>query len=179
MRIYVRFCKETHYNERQAEALASLPEEKREWMARLFRIGNATYCYYNRAKDLTVFDAGDQPAELAGDLLEWLEHQLSLKSESRSVRELLAVYFEEYLAGLAHDRLRRAEQAAGLDKAKTSYPFRRYVLERHDIGMDEYLRQHLSGEDYAYHVECGRDDGSRPIKDNRVQIQIGLTTANS
>ena len=153
-----------HYNERQAEALASLPEAKREWMARMFRIGNATYCYYNRAKDLAVFDAGDQPAEPAGDLLEWLEQQLSPSTTSQSARELLAVYFEEYLAGLAHDGLRRAEQAAGLDKAKTSFPFRRYVLERHDIGMDEYLRQHLSKEDYAFHIECGKplNDDNEP-----------------
>lgn len=149
------------YNQQQAETLASLPEEKREWMARMFRIGNATYCYYNRAKELTVFDAGDQATPPAKDLLEWLEQQLSPKTESRSARELLQVYFEEYLAGLPHDGLRRAEKASGLDKAKNSFPFRRYVLERHDIGMDEFLRMNLSAEDYAYNVEC-----SKPLEDN-------------
>ena len=38
-------------NVEQAAVLASLPEESRKWMARLFRIGNATYCYYNQVKD--------------------------------------------------------------------------------------------------------------------------------
>ena len=141
------------YNQNQAEALASLPEDQREWMARMFRIGNATYCYYNRAKELAVFDSADQSTPPAQDLLDWLEQQLSPKTPSRSAQELLQIYFEEYLEGLPHDGLRRAEKAAGLEKAKTSFPFRRYVLERHDMGMDEFLRQHLSEEDY---VECGK-----------------------
>ncbi|GAB4019135.1 hypothetical protein [Spirosoma koreense] len=141
------------YNLQQAEVLASLPEGQREYMAQMFRIGNATYCYYNKVKDLPVFD---QPAELepiasSEDLEEWLERQLAPQAESRSARELLQIYFEEYLEGLPHDGLRRAEKAGGLDKAKRSFPFRRYVLERHDIGMDEYLRLHLSAEDYAFH----------------------------
>ena len=144
------------YNQHQAEVLANLPEGKREWMARMFRIGNATYCYYNRAKELAVFDSKDQPKEPAKDLLEWLEQQLNHQTGSRSARELLQVYWDEYLDGLPHDGLRRAEKAAGLDKAKSSFPFRRYVLERHDIGMDDYLRQHLSEEDYAFHIECGK-----------------------
>ena len=144
------------YNQNQEEMLASLPDDQREYMARMFRIGNATYCYYNRAKELTVFDAGDQTTPPAKDLLEWLEQQLSPKTESRSARELLQIYFEEYLEGLPHDGLRRAEKEAGLDKAKNSYSFRRYVLERHDIGMDEFMRQNLSADDYAFHQECGK-----------------------
>ena len=149
------------YNQNQAQVLASLPEDQREWMARMFRIGNATYCYYNRAKELAVFDSPNQPEESAQDLLEWMEQQLNRatdrpNTESRSARELLQAYFEEYLEGLPHDGLRRAEKEGGLDKAKKSFPFRRYVLERHDIGMDEYLRQHLSEEDYAFHLENGK-----------------------
>lgn len=149
------------YNQNQAELLASLPEEKREWMARMFRIGNATYCYYNRVKDLAVFDSGEHKTEPAGDLLEWLEQHLNRtadrpKTENRSARELLEVYFDEYLEGLPNDGLRRVEKEAGLDKVKNSFPFRRYVLERHDIGMDEYLRMHLSEEDYAFHQACGK-----------------------
>jgi hypothetical protein len=154
------------YNERQAEVLASLPEGQRDYMARMFRIGNATYCYYNRAKELTVFDSTDQQAAPAEDLIEWLEQQLNYTSdrskvESGSARELLEVYWEEYLEGLTHDGLRRAEKEAGLDKGKSSFAFRRYVLERHDIGMDEFLRMNLSAEDYAFHVECGK-----PLEDN-------------
>ncbi|WP_461102749.1 hypothetical protein [Spirosoma koreense] len=31
-----------------------------------------------------------------------------------------------------------------------------YVLERYDLGMDEYLCQNLSAEDYAFHQESGK-----------------------
>lgn len=135
-------------------------------MARMFRIGNATYCYYNQVKDLPVFDSGNPNDEPAVDLLEWLEQQLTPDTGNRSARELLQVYFEEYMEGLTHDGLRRAEKEAGLDKAKNSFPFRRYVLERHDIGMNESLRQHLSQEDYAFHVESDRSiDDSPPAPD--------------
>lgn len=149
------------YNQRQAEALAQMPEHMRGYMARMFRIGNASYCYYNRAKELTVFGQANgqlesEPIASSEDLLDWLERQVTGQSESRSARELLQIYFEEYLEGLPHDGLRRAEKASGLDKAKNSFPFRRYVLERHDIGMDEFLRMNLNAEDYAFHVECGK-----------------------
>ena len=123
-------------------------------------IGNAAYCYYNRSKDLTVFGqpATDVSIDTIGsldDLLDWLESQLSHQAESRSARELLEIYWDEYLEGLPHEGLRRAEKEAGLDHAKKSFGFRRYVLERHDIGMDEFLRQHLSDEDYAFHRSAG------------------------
>lgn len=149
------------YNVQQAEVLTLLPEGQRDYMARMFRIGNATYCYYNRVNELAVFGQTDnqldsEPIASNEDLLEWLERQLAPQSESRSARELLQVYFEEYLEGLPHEGLRRAEKAGGLEKAKRSFPFRRYVLERHDIGMDEFLRMNLSAEDYAFHVECGK-----------------------
>ena len=144
------------YNQNQAAVLASLPEDQRDYMARMFRIGNATYCYHNKVKELTVFGSGSKEEQSTEDLLDWLAQQINPQTESRSARELLTIYFEEYLEGLPHDGLRRAEKAGGLDKAKNSYPFRRYVLERHDIGMDDYLRTHLSAEDYAFHLEAGK-----------------------
>lgn len=149
------------YNERQAAALAELPESQREYMARMFRIGNASYRYYQRANDLAVFTKAvdpDQanPADSVDDLVAWIEQQIDPQTESRSARELLNAYFDEYLAGLPHEGLRRRMQQDGIDKAKRSIPFLRYLLERHDIGMDEFLRQHLSDEDYAFHVECSK-----------------------
>lgn len=149
------------YNKRQATALAEMPEETRDYMARMFRIGNATYCYYNRVKELAVFgqsgnELNTETIASAEDLLDWLERHLATRNESRSARELLGIYFEEYLDGLPHDGLRQAERERGLDQARRSFPFRRYVLERHDMGMDEFLRMNLSAEDYAFHVECGK-----------------------
>ncbi|RYC66488.1 hypothetical protein [Spirosoma sordidisoli] len=149
------------YNQNQAAMLAELPEEQRDYMARMFRIGNATYCYYNRANELSVFkkaideSAGEEIAT-PEDLLEWLQKHLNPQQESRSARELLGIYFEEYLDGLPHDGLRQAERERGLDQARRSFPFRRYVLERHDMSMDGLLRMNLSAEDYAFHVECGK-----------------------
>lgn len=52
--------------------------------------------------------------------------------------------------------MRRTEMERGLDEARRSFPFRRYILERHDMGMDEFLRHNLSVDDYAFHVECGK-----------------------
>lgn len=90
------------YNEKQAAVLAELPEEERDYMARMFRIGNATYCYHNRVNELRVFrrsidDSEDAEISNTDDLLEWLQNQVNPQHESRSARELLAIYFEEYL----------------------------------------------------------------------------------
>lgn len=113
--------------------------------------------WINNFIELNLFRiTGDQPAQSGGDLLEWLEQQLNTKMESQSARELLTIYWEEYLEGLPHEGLRRAEKEMGLEKAKSSLPFQRYVLERHDIGMDEFLRQSLIAEDYSFHQECGK-----------------------
>lgn len=158
------------YNKRQATTLAEMPEEQRDYMARMFRIGNATYCYYNRVNELSVFRKAIDESEgeeiaTPEDLLEWLQKRLNPQQESRSARELLEIYFEEYLAGLPHDGLRRAERDRGLDEARRSFPFRHYILERHDMGMDEFLRMNLSAEDYAFHVECGRADEPKSLTD--------------
>lgn len=140
----------------QAAMLAELPESQRENMARFFRIGNATYRYYQRANELAVFNktveptSGDDPVD---NLLAWLEAQINPAVETRSARELLNIYFEEFLAGLTHEGMRRTMEREGIDKAKRSFPFLRYLLERHDIGMDEYLRLNLSEADYAYHKQ--------------------------
>lgn len=149
------------YNERQAAALAEMPEEMRDYMARMYRIGNASYCYYNRVKELAVFgqpsiEVSPEAVGSTQDLLDWLERQVSHQHESRSARELLAIYFEEYLEGLPHEGMRRGERERGIDEIKRSFPFRRYVLERHDIGMDEFLRMNLSAHDYAFYLECGK-----------------------
>lgn len=155
------------YNEQQAAMLAGLPESQRAYMAQLFRIGNTSYRYYQRANELAVFN--NQPDSLPGssvdsmdDLVAWLEQQIDPATESRSARELLEIYFEEYLAGLPHEGLRRMMQQEGLDEAKRSFPFRRYLLERHDIGMDAYMQQHLSADDYAFYRTAGQ-----PLPENQ------------
>lgn len=87
------------YNKQQAAVLASLPKGQREYMARMFRIGNATYCYYNHIKDLPAFGDSHEQVASSVDLVDWLEQQINRatdrpKSESRSARELLQIYFD-------------------------------------------------------------------------------------
>lgn len=138
------------YNQIQAERLAEFPQEEREFWARQFRISNAAYSYQYQFNDVAGLN-NEQTAKMPEDLLEWLEQQLSDKQESRSATELLQIYFDEYLEGLPNKRVQESERARGLDNAKRSWPFRRYVLERNDFGMDEFMRLNLSEDDYAYY----------------------------
>ena len=143
------------YNQIQAERLAGLPQEEQEFWARQFRIGNAAYSYQYQFNDVAGLN-NDQTAKtssvgLPEDLIEWLEQQLSDRQESHLATELLQVYFNEYLEGLPNEQVREGERVRGLDNAKRSWPFRRYVLERNDFGMDEFMRLNLSEDDYAYY----------------------------
>ncbi|XAZ82160.1 hypothetical protein A6C57_27920 (plasmid) [Fibrella sp. ES10-3-2-2] len=138
------------YNQIQAEQLANFAPEEREFWARQFRIGNAAYSYqyqFNDVAGLAKAETGGMP----GNLAEWLEQQLVEKQDDRSANELLKIYFEEYLDGLPNERVKVSERAGGLEAAKCSWPFRRYVLERNDFGMDEFMRLNLSEEDYAFY----------------------------
>lgn len=36
------------------------------------------------------------------------------------------------------------------EKSKTALPLRRHALERREVGYDEFMRQQLSAEDWAY-----------------------------
>lgn len=64
-------------------------------------------------------------------------------------------YFQEWLEGLP-DNIRRDMQKKGFEACKTMLPFTRYVNERTDIGMDEWMKMHLSNEDYAAWRDMGR-----------------------
>ncbi len=83
------------------------------------------------------------------DLLDWLEQQLATRSGNNSAHELLRTYYEEYLEGIPSERFREIERAKGLEEAKRSWSFRRYVLERNDFGMEKFMRINLSEQDYA------------------------------
>ena len=109
------------YNQQQADTLATLPADQREYMARMFRIGNAAYRYHHRL--------ASEPTEED---------------------------FTEFLEGLPQDNIRNTYQAEGFNKAVTSWPFRRYIQEKNDIGMGEFMRQHLSADDYVFYVETSK-----------------------
>lgn len=81
------------YNQIQAEELAKLPEELRKGKALMYRISNAAYCYQFQFNDVAGL-SGNQVANAAEDLLDWLEQQLSARAENQSASELLRIYFD-------------------------------------------------------------------------------------
>ena len=102
----------------QADFLANCPPEQREFHARLFRIGNATYRY----------------------------HQLAASVKDEIPEE----YYFEWLEGLP-EPIREDMKKKGFEACKSILSFTRYVNERRDIGLDEWLKNNLSEEDYNYH----------------------------
>lgn len=57
--------------------------------------------------------------------------------------------YEEWLAGLP-ENIRLAMRAKGFENCRTNSPFTRFVLERRDVGLDEWMKEHLSDEDYTF-----------------------------
>lgn len=60
--------------------------------------------------------------------------------------------FEDWLEGLPPN-IAESHREMGFEKSITSLPFRRFYLELYDIGLDEYLKQYLSDEDFEYHLQ--------------------------
>lgn len=55
--------------------------------------------------------------------------------------------FEEWLTGLP-ENIRSDMRNRGFESCKGIISFTRYVMEKNDIGMDEWMKQHLSESDY-------------------------------
>ncbi|MEM6524702.1 MAG: hypothetical protein AAF693_12945 [Bacteroidota bacterium] len=105
------------FNQAQADLLAKLPEDQRSEQARLLRIGNAAYCYYQ--------EAGQQDLPLTrSDFNDWLDGLPS---------------------GIRDDMEKR-----GFEACQNMLPFKRHVLERRDFGMGEWMKNHLSQDDYKF-----------------------------
>ncbi len=78
-------------------------------------------------------------------------HQLASQPDIKSLR----LYYEEWLEGLPKN-IQVAMRNQGFEACQNHIPFTRYVNERTDIGMDEWLKQHLSQEDYKAWSEQGK-----------------------
>lgn len=68
--------------------------------------------------------------------------------------------FEDWLEGLP-EKVRKVFEKEGFEAAKTAWPFRRHVMERRDLGMDEYIQKLLRPSDWEKWNEYKRrdDDG--------------------
>jgi hypothetical protein len=60
--------------------------------------------------------------------------------------------YEEWLEGLPGN-VRQDMQEKGFEGCKGVLSFTRYVMEKHDIGLEEYIRQHMDPADYAEYRE--------------------------
>ena len=56
----------------------------------------------------------------------------------------------EWLEGLP-ESIREDAKSKGFEICKTMLPFTRYINERTDLGMDEWMKQHLPDDDYMYY----------------------------
>ncbi|MFD3003597.1 hypothetical protein ACFS7Z_24785 [Pontibacter toksunensis] len=56
--------------------------------------------------------------------------------------------YYEWLEGLPDD-MRLAMRQLGFGVCKSAPSFTRYVMEKNDVGLEEYIRQHMDAEDYA------------------------------
>ena len=70
-------------------------------------------------------------------------HQLP----NRHTNQTLKSYYYEWLDGLPATLMQKMK-SQGFHGCKDMLPFLRYVNERNDIGMDEFMKAHLSEEDY-------------------------------
>ena len=85
----------------------------------------------------------------------YIYNQLAFETSQKKQK----MYYAEWLEGLP-DNIRKSMEQRGFEGCKTSFPFTRYVNERNDIGMDEWMREHLSPEDYQwYKAEPGTRKG--------------------
>ncbi len=53
------------------------------------------------------------------------------------------------------DHIQKAMREHGFEFCKTTLPFTRYINEMNDLGMDQWLKEHLSTEDFQYHRTPG------------------------
>ena len=81
-------------------------------------------------------------------------HQLADVPQNR---DSLKLYFNEWLEGL-HPDIATDMKKKGLEECKTSLSFTRYVNERAGIGMDEWMKENLSNDDYIYYKEMSKLD---------------------
>lgn len=64
--------------------------------------------------------------------------------------------FEEWLIALPED-VRFYMKSRGFELCKGILSFTRYVMEKNDIGMDEWMKKHLSEDDYNEYCKLNQD----------------------
>lgn len=78
----------------------------------------------------------------------YVYHQQACSINEKRQKE----YYQEWLQGLPSD-IATDMKAKGFEQCKGMLPFTRYVNERNDYGMRDWMKEHLSEEDYNYYIE--------------------------
>lgn len=55
--------------------------------------------------------------------------------------------YKEWLEGLP-ENVRNGMEKLGFEGCKTVLSFTRYVMEKNDIGLEEYIKMHMNNEDF-------------------------------
>ena len=79
-------------------------------------------------------------------------HQLTNTPKNE---DSLKLYYEEWLQGLPAN-IAADMREKGLEQCRSMLSFTRYVNERTDIGLDEWMQDHLSEEDYNYYKNISK-----------------------
>jgi len=80
---------------------------------------------------------------------------------SDTSQNTLELYYSEWIESLPKNI---SDTMQGFEECKTMLPFLRYVNERNNIGMDEWMKEHLSGDDYKIYLD---DQYPTPDDNNR------------
>lgn len=93
----------------------------------------------------------------------YVYHEQAFSTSDKRLKE----YYEEWLQGLP-PKMAVEMKELGIEGCFTMYPFTRYVNERNDLGLRDWLREHLSTDDFDIYMQSGEDyKGYIP---NEVQI---------
>lgn len=79
----------------------------------------------------------------------YVYHQQAHKTDEKRLRE----YYAEWLEGLP-PHISADMKERGFEYCKAALSFTRYVNERNDLGMRDWMKEHLSEEDFKYYMEA-------------------------
>lgn len=83
----------------------------------------------------------------------YVYHQLADVPQNK---DNLKLYYEEWLQELPPN-ISEDMKKKGFEACRTMIPFTRYVNEHSDIGMRDWMKEHLSEEDYNYYIKLNNE----------------------
>ena len=113
------------------------------------------YFIPNSRKGLGIDSMGELARDIRIGNASYIYHQQAVPIQENR----LIMYYKEWLEGLPPN-ISRHMRMLGFEACKTMIPFTRYVNERNDIGMRDWMQEHLSPSDFNYWQELSKKAGS-------------------